>query len=86
MGRKITVTTEKEVPGETHVSIRVVANGYKLTVERQTILSWGPVAVIGESNGQTAIKPVGQERVFNTLNDLHAWLAANLEHPGDLTA
>lgn len=86
MGRKITVTTEKEVPGETHVSIRVVANGYKLTVERQTFLSWGPVAVIGESNGQTAIKPVGQERVFNTLNDLHAWLAANLEPPGDLTA
>lgn len=86
MGRKITVTTEKEVPGETHVSIRVVANGYKLTVERQTILSWGTVAVIGESNGQTAIKPVGQERVFNTLDDLHSWLAANLEQPGELTA
>ncbi|HEY1127892.1 MAG TPA: hypothetical protein VGF12_00680, partial [Roseateles sp.] len=86
MGRKITVTTEKEVPGETHVSIRVVANGYKLTIERQTSLSWGPVFVIGESKGQPGPKPVGEERVFNTLDDLHAWLAANLEQPGELTA
>lgn len=86
MARKISVTTEKEVPGETHVSIRVVANGYKLTIERQLSNHWGQVFLINGSNEESKPKPVGEERVFNTLDDLHTWLAANLEQPGELTA
>lgn len=80
MGRKITVTTEKEVPGEINVSIRVVRNGYIVTpgVRYQGtpvyfMDSEGTIRSSGENH------PAGVDRVFSNLVDLYAWLRDNLE-------